>query len=65
MLPEVVQWNRELLQRVNGAQLRELLVRRAAVLPRVSPDVRYIVCARNQVDDAAGVLPITAAEIFS
>lgn len=52
-------------ERVNGAQLRELLVRRSAVLPRVSPDVRYVACARSQVDDAAGVLPITATDIFS
>ena len=54
-------WSR----RVSGAALRAELERKAAALPRLAVEPTYAVCAREQVSDAAGVLPITAAEIFA
>lgn len=52
-------------QRVSGAALLPRLVERAAALPRRVAQVRYVVCAREEVADANGLLPITAADIFA
>jgi hypothetical protein len=54
-------WSR----RVNGAALRAVLEHRAAAVPRLGPDPRYAVAAREEVSDADGVLAITAADVFS
>jgi AAA+ ATPase superfamily predicted ATPase len=49
---------------VDGSRLRATLERKAASLPRLSDSPRYAVCARERVDNADGVLAITAADIF-
>jgi hypothetical protein len=51
--------------RVSGAALRAQLVERARALPRVSPKLRYAVCARDAVDQPADTLAVTAADIFA
>lgn len=51
--------------RVNGAQIRSQLVQRARVLPRLAPEITYVVCARDQVDKAGDVLAVTSADIFA
>jgi hypothetical protein len=51
-------------RRVDGSRLRATLERKAANLPRLSDSPRYAVCARERVDNADGVLAITAADIF-
>jgi AAA+ ATPase superfamily predicted ATPase len=53
-------WSR----RVDGARIRRALERKVSALPRVAPDLRYAVCAREAVDNAGGILAITAADIF-
>jgi AAA+ ATPase superfamily predicted ATPase len=49
---------------VNAVRLRAALERRAAALPRLADDPRYAICARERVDNADGVLAVTAEEIF-
>ena len=51
-------------KRVNGATLRRDLERKAASLPRVVAEPRFVICAREHVDNADDVLAITAADIF-
>jgi AAA+ ATPase superfamily predicted ATPase len=51
-------------RRVDAARIRRQLERKAAALPNAAPDLRYAVCAREAVDNAEGVLAITAADIF-
>jgi AAA+ ATPase superfamily predicted ATPase len=51
-------------KRVNAAAIRRDLERKAAALPKTAADLRYAVCAREAVDNADGVLAITAADIF-
>jgi AAA+ ATPase superfamily predicted ATPase len=51
-------------KRVDGARLRADLERKAEALPRLSADPRYAICARERVDNAEGILAITAADIF-
>lgn len=51
-------------RRVDAARLRRQLERKAAALPDPASDLRYAVCAREAVDNADGVLAITAADIF-
>ncbi len=51
--------------RVSGTALRAQLAERSRALPRLSPELRYAVCARDRVDDATGCVPITAADIFA
>lgn len=51
-------------KRVKAPRLRAELERKAAALPRLAGEPRYAICARERVDDAAGVLAITADEIF-
>jgi AAA+ ATPase superfamily predicted ATPase len=51
-------------RRVDAARIRRQLERKAAALPSTAPDLRYAVCAREVVDNADGVLAITAADIF-
>lgn len=51
--------------RVDGRALRAKLVERAGSLPRVDPELRYLVCARESVDHPVGVEPVTAADIFA
>jgi AAA+ ATPase superfamily predicted ATPase len=51
-------------RRVDAARIRRQLERKVEALPRVAPDLRYAVCARERVDNAADVLAITAADVF-
>lgn len=51
-------------RRVSVPSLRAELERKAAALPRLAAKPRYAICAREQVDNAAGVLAVTAEEIF-
>ncbi len=51
-------------KRVNAMRLRSELERKSGVLPRLAPEPRYAICAREQVDKADGVLAVTAGEIF-
>jgi hypothetical protein len=51
-------------RRVSAPSLRAELERKAAALPRLAAKPRYAICAREQVDNAAGVLAVTAEEIF-
>lgn len=51
-------------KRVNAVQLRAQLERKAVALPRLSAEPRYAISARERVDHSAGVLAITAADIF-
>ena len=51
-------------RRVDAVRIRRQLERKAAALPNAAPDLRYAVCAREAVDNAEGVLAITAADIF-
>jgi len=51
-------------KRVNATQLRAELERKSTALPQLAGEPRYAICARERVDDADGVLAITAAEIF-
>lgn len=51
-------------KRANAAKLRIELERKASALPRVADEPRYAVCARERVDNADGVLAVTAADIF-
>ena len=52
-------------KRVNAPQLRAALERKAAALPRLADEPRYAICGRDRVDDAAGALAVTAADIFA
>ncbi|MGH2969831.1 MAG: ATP-binding protein [Solirubrobacteraceae bacterium] len=51
-------------RRIDGGRLRRELESRAARLPRVAPDVRYAVCAREAVDGSGDMLAVTAADVF-
>jgi AAA+ ATPase superfamily predicted ATPase len=51
-------------KRVSAPPLRAELERKAAALPRLAAEPHYAICAREQVDNAAGALAITAEEIF-
>jgi AAA+ ATPase superfamily predicted ATPase len=51
-------------KRVNAAPLRTELERKSAALPRLRAAPRYAICARELVDNADGVLAVTAGEIF-
>lgn len=51
-------------KRVNAARLRTELERKAPSLPRLAPEPRYAVCARERVDAAGDVLAVTAEDIF-
>jgi len=51
-------------KRVNAARLRAELEQKAAALPRLSEQPRYAICARERIDDATGVLAITAPDVF-
>ncbi|HEY8808391.1 MAG TPA: ATP-binding protein [Solirubrobacterales bacterium] len=51
-------------KRVSAAPLRAELERKAAALPRLGSDLRYAICARERVGNAADVLAITAEDIF-
>jgi uncharacterized protein len=51
-------------KRVDAGRLRVGLERKAEALPRLAVEPRYAICAREQVDNAADVLAITAADIF-
>ncbi len=53
-------WSR----RVNGAHLRTQLEAKASSLPGLNADPVYAVAAREQVDAAAGMVTVTAADIF-
>jgi AAA+ ATPase superfamily predicted ATPase len=51
-------------KRVDATSIRRDLERKAAALRKPAPDLRYAVCAREGVDNADGVLAITAGDIF-
>ena len=51
-------------RRIAAQPVRARLVERARALPRVAADARYIVCAREEVTSPAGVVVVTAADIF-
>lgn len=50
--------------RANGQALRAGLEQKASFLPKVARHPIYAACARKQIDQAEGLLPITAADIF-
>jgi AAA+ ATPase superfamily predicted ATPase len=50
--------------RANGQALRAGLEQKASFLPKVAHSPIYAACARQQIDQAEGLLPITAADIF-
>jgi uncharacterized protein len=52
-------------KRVDGARLRAGLERKAEALPRRAARPRYAICARERVDNADGVLAVTAGDIFA
>ena len=45
-------------------RLRTELERKAAALPRLAAEPRFAVAARERVDDADGVLAVTAQDVF-
>lgn len=51
-------------KRVDGGRLRLELERKAEALPRSATGARYAICARERVDNAGGVLALTAADLF-
>lgn len=51
-------------RRVDGRRLRARLVEKARALPKVRPDLRFAVAARETVDNADDLLAVTAADIF-
>jgi hypothetical protein len=51
-------------RRVDAGRIRRQLERKVEALPRVAPDLRYAVCARETVDNAADVMAFTAADVF-
>ncbi|MEX0992989.1 MAG: ATP-binding protein [Solirubrobacterales bacterium] len=51
-------------RRADGERVRRSLERKVAALPKIDEDLRYAVCAREQVDNPHEVLAVTAAEIF-
>ncbi len=51
-------------KRVNAARLGLELERKSAGLPRLAAEPRYAICARERVDEADGVLAVTAEDIF-
>jgi AAA+ ATPase superfamily predicted ATPase len=51
-------------KRIAAQPVRARLAERARALPRVAPDARFIVCAREEVTNPMGVLAVTAADIF-
>lgn len=51
-------------KRVSGARLRTELERKAEALPRLAAETRYVVCARERVENPGGALAIVAADIF-
>lgn len=52
-------------ERVSGAALVAQLRERARALPRVAPDLRFAICARERITSPAGALAITANDIFA
>lgn len=51
---------------VDGVRIASELARKVDALPRVAPDIRYAICARERVRNApAGAITITAADIFA
>jgi AAA+ ATPase superfamily predicted ATPase len=51
-------------RRVDAGRVRAALERKAQALPKVAAELRYAVCARERVDNAAGALAITAEDVF-
>lgn len=50
---------------IDAARIVHGLEHKASALPRLTPDVRYAVCARERISHSpAGTLAITAADIF-
>jgi len=50
----------------DGARLVRGLVRRGVDVPGLSPDARYVVCARERLDEVpGGVITVTAEDIFT
>lgn len=55
-------WSR----RVDGRRAVHDLQQKTSALPRVAPEIRYAVCARQQIErPPAGTLEVTAADIFA
>lgn len=51
-------------KKVDGERIRATLQRKAAALPKVSPDLRFAVCAREEIAAAGDLIAITAADVF-
>lgn len=51
-------------KRVSAPPLLAELERKASALPRPIGDPRYVVCARERVDDSGRALAVTAADVF-
>lgn len=52
-------------KRVDGGRIRRSLEAKAAWLPTLSESATFMVAARERVDHAEGVLPVTAADVFA
>lgn len=53
-------------RKVDGARVTRELAQKASTLPRVADNLRYAICAREEIGRApAGTLTITAADIFA
>ena len=52
-------------KRVDGARIQWELEQKVRALPKVRPDLRYVVAAREKVTGGQDLLPITATDIFA
>ncbi len=51
-------------RKVNGARIWRNLERKSGALPRVHEDLKFAVCAREEVDSSDDLLAVTAKDIF-
>ncbi|MFL5899560.1 MAG: ATP-binding protein [Solirubrobacterales bacterium] len=51
-------------KKVDGGRIRGTLERKAAALPKRAPDLRFAVCAREEVSSSGDLMAVTAADIF-
>ncbi len=51
-------------RKVDGERIRRELERKSSALPRVHEDLRFAICAREEVDGSDDLLAVTAEDIF-
>jgi hypothetical protein len=51
-------------RKVDGARILRDVEQKSSALPRVSEDLRFAVCMREEVDGPEDLLPITAEDTF-